>query len=480
MTLVLRYAARSDRGLIRGNNQDSVYAGPRLLAVADGMGGHAAGDVASKVVIAALEHLDDDAPSGDMLQSMRRGRLRGQRAPARGHPRVPAARGHGDDAHRDPLRRRPARAVPRRRLPRLPAARRRVLPDHPRRHVRADADRRRPDHAGGGQQPPAALAAAARPERPGRRPRPLHARGPRRRPLPALLRRAVRRGQRGDPRRGADRPRPADHRRPAHRAGAAQRRPRQHHRDRRRRRRRRRPRWRLMEPVVDGAAGGNVGQRQVDATLRGRAARPWPIRAPPPPPPTHRRRAVAPPPAAARCDSLLGGGALLAVLVAGAIGTYVWALQHWFVGVEGTGRDGAGRRLPRPGRLGRRLRPLRGRPRHRPARSPTSRRRPATGSAAASPPTTSDDAARILDRAARPAPARLPHAPRTSEPAAGRRRRATPRARVRPSLRRHPAHRARRAGDHHAERPADATRARRRRLGRRRRPEPGVDCREAE
>ncbi|PZS28798.1 MAG: protein phosphatase [Pseudonocardiales bacterium] len=72
MTLMLRYAARSDVGLIRDNNQDSVYAGPRLLAVADGMGGHAAGDVASRVVIGTLSALDDDAVGGDIVDMLRR------------------------------------------------------------------------------------------------------------------------------------------------------------------------------------------------------------------------------------------------------------------------------------------------------------------------------------------------------------------------------------------------------------------------
>jgi serine/threonine protein phosphatase PrpC len=71
MTLTLKYAVRSDRGLVRGNNEDSVYAGPRLLAIADGMGGHAAGEVASKIVIGTLEPLDEDRPIADLIGTLR-------------------------------------------------------------------------------------------------------------------------------------------------------------------------------------------------------------------------------------------------------------------------------------------------------------------------------------------------------------------------------------------------------------------------
>jgi len=70
MTLVLRYAVRSDVGLLREGNEDSAYAGPRLLAVADGMGGHAAGEVASSITIASMAELDSEPPGGDMLAEL--------------------------------------------------------------------------------------------------------------------------------------------------------------------------------------------------------------------------------------------------------------------------------------------------------------------------------------------------------------------------------------------------------------------------
>jgi protein phosphatase len=80
MTLVLRYSARSDRGLVRQNNQDAVYAGPRLLALADGMGGHAAGEVASSLVITALAQLDEDTPGDDLLGSLHDATIQGNAA----------------------------------------------------------------------------------------------------------------------------------------------------------------------------------------------------------------------------------------------------------------------------------------------------------------------------------------------------------------------------------------------------------------
>ncbi|WP_394940350.1 PP2C family protein-serine/threonine phosphatase [Psychromicrobium sp. YIM B11713] len=63
--LILRYAARSDVGKIRAKNDDSAYAGQYLAVVADGMGGHAGGDVASASTVLDLIHLDRDGYRGD-------------------------------------------------------------------------------------------------------------------------------------------------------------------------------------------------------------------------------------------------------------------------------------------------------------------------------------------------------------------------------------------------------------------------------
>ena len=67
MALALRYAARSDLGLgPKSRNEDSGYAGPHLLVLADGMGGHAAGDVASSMIVGHLAPLDGESIRADV------------------------------------------------------------------------------------------------------------------------------------------------------------------------------------------------------------------------------------------------------------------------------------------------------------------------------------------------------------------------------------------------------------------------------
>jgi len=65
--LIMRYAARSDVGRIRAKNDDSAYVGRHLAVVADGMGGHAGGDVASAATVLDMLHLDHGDYNGDAL-----------------------------------------------------------------------------------------------------------------------------------------------------------------------------------------------------------------------------------------------------------------------------------------------------------------------------------------------------------------------------------------------------------------------------
>ncbi|GAA1603282.1 MerR family transcriptional regulator [Actinoplanes couchii] len=67
-TLGIRYAARSETGSVRESNEDTAYAGPRLIAVADGMRGPG-GERASAAAVDALKPLAA-VPADDLLGAL--------------------------------------------------------------------------------------------------------------------------------------------------------------------------------------------------------------------------------------------------------------------------------------------------------------------------------------------------------------------------------------------------------------------------
>lgn len=66
MTVEVRWGSATHVGCVRRSNQDSILAGPFVFAVADGMGGHAAGEVASAIAVARMADLDA-RPTGEQI-----------------------------------------------------------------------------------------------------------------------------------------------------------------------------------------------------------------------------------------------------------------------------------------------------------------------------------------------------------------------------------------------------------------------------
>ncbi|WP_436527649.1 PP2C family protein-serine/threonine phosphatase [Actinoplanes sp. HUAS TT8] len=73
MTLHLRWAAVTDQGHVRSNNEDGHYAGDQLLLVADGMGGMAAGDLASRITVESMVSLDAPIDTEHQMDALHKG-----------------------------------------------------------------------------------------------------------------------------------------------------------------------------------------------------------------------------------------------------------------------------------------------------------------------------------------------------------------------------------------------------------------------
>jgi PPM family protein phosphatase len=70
MSMFTVWAARTHTGLVRGKNEDSGYAGDWLFAVADGMGGHVGGEIASSTVITSLSQHDVQVPARQLASTL--------------------------------------------------------------------------------------------------------------------------------------------------------------------------------------------------------------------------------------------------------------------------------------------------------------------------------------------------------------------------------------------------------------------------
>ena len=157
-SMLVRSGSATDVGRVRDHNEDSIVAGGRVFAVADGMGGHAAGEVASRIAVEALATLEEQPPSRpeDVAEVLREANRRILRGPGRG----PRAARHGHDGHgADRRRRRRARALgglQHRRLPGLPPRRPPDAPGDPRPLRGARAARRGPARRLRGLPAPAA------------------------------------------------------------------------------------------------------------------------------------------------------------------------------------------------------------------------------------------------------------------------------------------------------------------------------------
>ena len=160
---VVDFATATHAGRVRRKNEDAYYAEPPLFAVADGMGGALAGELASRISRA------DARPSWSRRAATRSAWPRRSASPTAASPSArrsdPARLGHGLDGHGGARRRDGGRVRPRRRLARLPLARRRAHAPLGRPLAGRRVGARRRAGARGGRAAPAALGDHARARR---------------------------------------------------------------------------------------------------------------------------------------------------------------------------------------------------------------------------------------------------------------------------------------------------------------------------